>query len=130
MSAPEPQDAPSQSQTVLCVDDESVGLEVRRILLEQEGYRVLTALNGAEGLSLFQQLSVDAVVLDYSMPGMDGGQVAAAMRACKPAVPILLLSAYVSLPDEVLANVDAYLTKGDGAVALLENLRLLLPRPA
>jgi len=111
---------------VLCVDDEAIGLQVRKILLEREGYRVLTASNGAEGLSLFQQHQIHAVVLDYSMPGMDGGQVAAAMRQSNPKVPILLLSAYVSLPEEVLAHVDRYLTKGDGAVSFLENLRLLL----
>ncbi len=117
----------TQPLTVLCVDDEIVGLNVRRILLEHEGYRVLTASNGIEGLDIFQQNSIDAVVLDYSMPGLNGGQVAAAMRQCNPGVPILLLSAYVSLPDEVLSHVDRYLTKGDGAVSLLETLRLLLP---
>jgi CheY-like chemotaxis protein len=120
----------SQTQTVLCVDDEAIGLSVRRILLEREGYRVLTASNGIEGLRIFHQNSIDVVVLDYSMPGMDGGQVAAAMREFNPTVPILLLSAYVSLPDEVLKHVDRYLTKGDGAVSLLEALRLLVPRPA
>jgi CheY-like chemotaxis protein len=119
----------SQARTVLCVDDEAVGLQVRKTLLEREGYRVLTASNGPEGLGLFQQHDVHAVVLDYSMPGMDGGQVAAAMRQSNPAVPILLLSAYVSLPEEVLAHVDRYLTKGDGAVSFLENLRLLLTSP-
>lgn len=118
------------AKTVLCVDDELVGLEVRRILLEREGYRVLTAANGSEGLSLFQQNEVSVVVLDYSMPGMDGGQVAAAMRQSNPQVPILLLSAYVSLPDEVISHVDHYLTKGDGAPSLLENVRLLLQRSA
>ena len=119
----------SKARTVLCVDDEAIGLQVRKILLEREGYRVLTASNGPEGLSLFQQHDVHAVVLDYSMPGMDGGQVAAAMRESNPAVPILLLSAYVSLPDEVLAHVDRYLTKGDGAVSFLESLRLLFTHP-
>jgi CheY-like chemotaxis protein len=123
---PEVESDSTTGRTVLCVDDEAIGLQVRKILLEREGYRVLTASNGVEGLSLFQQNQIHAVVLDYSMPGMDGGQVAAAMRQSNPKVPILLLSAYVSLPEEVLAHVDRYLTKGDGAVSFLENLRLLL----
>jgi CheY-like chemotaxis protein len=118
------------TQTVLCVDDEVVGLEVRPILLEREGFRVLTAGSGAEGLSIFQRNKVNAVILDYSMPGMDGGEVAAAIRQSNPTVPILLLSAYVSLPHEVIACVDRYLTKGNGAASLLENLRLLLQRSA
>jgi CheY-like chemotaxis protein len=66
------------------------------------------------------------VVLDYSMPGMSGGDVARAMRQLKPAVPILLLSAYVGLHDEVRSIVDIYMTKGEGAPALLERLNNLL----
>ncbi len=86
------------SPLVLCVDDELIGLQVRKILLERAGYRVLTAPDGPEGLVLFNEEPVEAVVLDYSMPGMDGGEVASRMRQIKPKVPILLLSAYVGLP--------------------------------
>jgi CheY-like chemotaxis protein len=66
------------------------------------------------------------VVLDYSMPGMDGGEVASRMRQTKPHVPILLLSAYVGLPIEVTALVDLYMTKGEGAEMLLEKIDSLL----
>ncbi len=107
---------------VLCVDDEKVGLAVRRILLEANGYHVLTAEGGAQALQIFEEYPVDAVILDYSMPGMDGAQVAAQMRSRHPETPILLLSAYVTLPDEVLQLVDLSLTKGDGAPVLLETL--------
>jgi CheY-like chemotaxis protein len=112
---------------VLCVDDEQVGLKVRKILLERAGYQVLTAEDGFSGLKLFATQPVDAVVLDYSMPGMHGGEVAQKMRETKPEIPILLLSAYVGLPDEVSALVDIYMTKGEGAPALLEKLGRLLP---
>ena len=112
---------------VLCVDDERVGLKVRQILLERAGYRVLTAESGPAGLDLFSQEAVDAVILDYSMPGMHGGEVARRMRDDKPTIPILLLSAYVGLPPEVTALVDLSMTKGEGAVMLLEKLGSLLP---
>ncbi len=79
------------SHLVLCVDDELVGLKVRKILLERAGYQVLTAIDGASGLSLFEAEPIEAVVLDYSMPGMHGGEVASRMRGIKPNVPILLL---------------------------------------
>ena len=111
---------------VLCVDDEVVGLRVRKILLERAGYQVLTAADGYSGLELFATQPVDAVVLDYAMPGMHGGEVARKMRQTKPEVPILLLSAYVGLPDEVSSLVDVYMTKGEGAPALLEKLGNLL----
>jgi CheY-like chemotaxis protein len=115
---------------VLCVDDELIGLQVRKILLERAGYRVLTALDGAIGLEIFQSEPVEAVVLDYSMPGMHGGEVATRMREVKPTIPILLLSAYVGLPIEVTSLVDLYMTKGEGAPVLLEKLgKLLQPDP-
>jgi CheY-like chemotaxis protein len=117
----------SRSHLVLCVDDEVVGLRVRKILLERAGYQVLTAPDGHSGLELFANQPVEAVVLDYAMPGMHGGEVARKMRHMKPEIPILLLSAYVGLPDEVRALVDVYMTKGEGAPALLSKLSSLLP---
>jgi CheY-like chemotaxis protein len=112
---------------VLCVDDETIGLAVRRMLLERAGYRVLTALDGPAGLDLFARESVDVVVLDYSMPGMHGGQVAQRMRQVKPDIPILMLSAYTSLPPEVTQIVTLSMTKGEGAPELLRKLASLLP---
>jgi CheY-like chemotaxis protein len=119
----------SKTQVVLCVDDEVVGLRVRKILLERAGYQVLTAADGNSGLEIFTSQPIDAVVLDYSMPGMHGGEVARKMRQAKPKVPILLLSAYVGLPDEVSSLVDVYMTKGEGAPALLQRLNNLLSSP-
>jgi CheY-like chemotaxis protein len=119
----------NKSRLILCVDDEAVGLQVRRILLERAGYQVLTAQDGMSGIEIFTAEPVDAVVLDYSMPGMHGGEVASRMRQTKPKVPILLLSAYVGLPDEVSSLVDIYMTKGEGAPALLAKLGNLLSVP-
>jgi CheY-like chemotaxis protein len=115
-----------KSHLILCVDDEPVGLQVRKILLERSGYRVLTALGGSEGLEIFATEPVEAVVLDYSMPGMHGGEVAARMRQTKPEIPILLLSAYIGLSTEVISLVDLYMTKGEGAPVLLNKLGSLL----
>jgi CheY-like chemotaxis protein len=114
------------ARLVLCVDDEAVGLGIRCILLERAGYRVVTASDGMAALETFSNTPVEAVVLDYSMPGMHGGEVARRMREIKPGVPILLLSAYVGLPAEVRSVVDVYMTKGEGAPALLKRLHGLL----
>jgi CheY-like chemotaxis protein len=113
-------------QVVLCVDDEPVGLEVRKMLLERAGYRVFIALDGTTGLEVFAREHIDCVVLDFAMPGMNGGEVAIQMRASKPDVPILMLSAYTSLPVEVCRLVNITMTKGEGAPALLEKLGTLL----
>lgn len=113
---------PQSRRLVLCVDDEAVGLQVRRMILERSGYSVLTAHDGPTGLKVFAENPIEAVVLDYAMPGMDGGQVAAQMRERKPQVPILLLSAYMSLPADLSGLVDISMTKGEGAPILLQKL--------
>ncbi len=111
---------------ILCVDDEPIGLEVRKMLLQYKGYKVLTARSGPEGLQIFAANPVEAVVLDYSMPGMNGDQVAAEMKRLKPTVKILLLSAYVDLPEEALKCVDKRSVKGVAPMAFLEDLQQLL----
>lgn len=117
----------SGQQLVLCIDDERVGLQVRKLLLERSGYAVLTAPDGPTGIQVFADNPIDAVVLDFAMPGMDGGQVAAALREIKPDVPILLLSAYLGLAPDITRLVNVYMTKGEGAPALLDKLRGMLP---
>jgi CheY-like chemotaxis protein len=112
--------------TVLCIDDEAIGLKVRKLVLERAGYHVLTATDGESGIQMFQQEAVDVVLLDFSMPGMNGDEVAVALRAAKPAVPIVLLSAFVSLPERMLTLVDACLTKGEGPESMLHKLRDVL----
>jgi CheY-like chemotaxis protein len=112
--------------TVLCVDDEALGLQIRRALLEVAGYRVLTALDGNTAISLFQDNLIHIVLLDYLMPGMDGGRVAAAMRTINPKVPILLHSACVDLPQETVDLVNATLSKGEGPEMLISRLQLLI----
>lgn len=112
--------------TVLCIDDEVLGLEIRRVVLEREGYLVLTANDGPSALTLFRQNHIDAVVLDFAMPGMDGAKVARALREIKPNVPILLLSAYLSLPGDVAGLVDMIVNKGDGALPLIDKLKDLV----
>ena len=112
--------------TILCIDDHWNGLLGRKILLEDNGYEVLDATGGDEGLKLFLSHSVDAVVLDYQMPGMNGDVVAAKMKRIKSHVPILLLSAYGPLPKSKLEAVDTFLSKSQPPKVLLSTLQGLL----
>ena len=119
----------SESAAILCIDDEAKGLAVRKALLESQGYEVLTATSGREGLALFARHRVPAVVLDYAMPEMNGAEVAAALKHLEPRVKILLYSAYVDLPEEVLSRVDAYATKGDHPKTLFAAVKQLFACP-
>jgi CheY-like chemotaxis protein len=113
-------------KVVLCIDDETIGLRVRKIMLENHGFEVLTATDGQQGIALFDQHQVDLVVLDYYMPDLNGGQVAAEIRRRRPTVPIIFLSAYFSLPSDALEKADAFITKGDPPEVLIEKIEQLM----
>lgn len=113
---------------ILCIDDEELGLLVRKMTLEAEGYDVAIASDGPSGLELFDSQSFDLVLLDHSMPGMNGGQVAEQLRQRSPRTPIVLLSAYVTLPEEHVAMVDAYITKGESTDLLLTTIQQLIEK--
>jgi len=113
---------------ILCIDDEELGLLVRKLTLEAEGYEVAIASDGPTGLEMFSSQAFDLVLLDHSMPGMNGGQVAEEMRQRMPGIPIVLLSAYVTLPEEHVALVDAYITKGESTDLLLTTVRQLIEK--
>jgi CheY-like chemotaxis protein len=117
---------PDRTQTILCVDDDELGLNVRRLLLESRGYRVISALSGPEALKRLGHTPVDLVLLDYYMPEMNGGAVAAEIKKLHPQLPILILSAYYWLPKEALALVDGFITKGDPPPLLFAKIEELL----
>jgi CheY-like chemotaxis protein len=118
--------------TILCIDDHWNGLIGRKMLLEKSGYVVLEASGGDEGLKLFRSKTVDAVVLDYQMPGMNGDVVAAKMKSINSHIPIMLLSAYEPLPKSKLSSVDSFLSKSQPPNILLSTLQDMLgerPKP-
>jgi response regulator RpfG family c-di-GMP phosphodiesterase len=117
---------PRLKATILSIDDHWNGLIGRKTFLENNGYEVLEAGNGDEGLKLFLSRSVDAVVLDYQMPGMNGDVVAAKMKRAKSHVPIMLLSAYGPFPTSKLLAVDTFLSKSQPPRILLSTLQNLL----
>lgn len=112
--------------TILCIDDHWHGLIGRKMLLEKNGYEVLEASAADEGLKIFVSRSVDAVVVDYQMPGMSGDLIAERMKRINSHVPIMLLSAYGPLPKNKLRSVDSFLTKSQPPSTLLSTLQGLL----
>lgn len=117
-----------QTKTLLCVDDNQSSLNICKIILEDFGYKVSTASSAREGLEIFASNVIDAVILDYQMPEMNGELVAAEMRRTKPGVPILMLSGCVSLPETALQLVDGYVAKGDPVEFMLLAVHQVLSR--
>lgn len=114
---------------ILVVDDQAANLRVVTALLSRQGYEVVAASTGDEALELYAQSPPDLILLDVMMPGMDGFEVMAALRADSPLrVPVVFVTAahdrdlllrafdagvvdYVTkpfLPEELLARVNAH----------------------
>jgi len=79
---------------ILLVDDEESIQIVYREEFEDEGYQVISALDGASGLEKFKTEQPDLVILDIQMPGMNGVEVLRQMKMLKPSIPVILSSAY------------------------------------
>jgi CheY-like chemotaxis protein len=114
---------------ILCIDDESAALSVRKRVLETAGHHVLTARSGEEGIKLFRSEPLDLVLLDYWMPGMNGIVTARELRRIKPSVPMSILSGLAQLPDETMGVVDRWILKDEGPEFLLNSIKALL-KPA
>jgi DNA-binding response OmpR family regulator len=117
-----------RQKTLLCVDDNQSSLNICKIILEDFGYKVLTASSGREGLEVFESNAIGAVILDYQMPEMNGERVAAEMKRTNPRIPILMLSGCVSLPESALLLVDEFVAKGAPVEFLLLAVRQVLSR--
>jgi PAS domain S-box-containing protein len=99
---------------LLVVDDEDVVRGVTAALLEAEGHTVVQAAGGEEGLAALRDQAFDALVTDRAMPGMNGEQLAAAAKALRPGLPVVLLTGYGTLmaaAGEHPQAVDAVLSK-------------------
>jgi CheY-like chemotaxis protein len=108
------------AKTVLFVDDESSILMMRRLVFEALGYSILTAISGEKALEVLDLHPVDAVVLDYLMPGMDGEETARRIRKFDSDIPIILSSGCLDVPERVLKLVTAAVEKAAGPEALIE----------
>ncbi len=116
--------------TVLVVDDDDRLVASVRRVLAYEGYRVLTAKSGQEGLQLARDETPDLIILDVMMPGLYGLEVARRVQA-GGGVPLLMLSALDQIEDKVAgleAGADDYLVKPFAVEELLARVKARLRR--
>jgi DNA-binding NtrC family response regulator len=107
-----PQDSVSNGKVLLCVDDSKLALLVCAQLLSRHGYGVIATDNAEQALDAIDRHIIDAVITDYEMPGMNGGELAAHVKSSAHPLPVLLYTGCADLPASAKACVDAILAKG------------------
>jgi len=119
--------------SILVVDDEPAVRESLRRALQLEGYEVELAGDGEQALERLREDGVDAVLLDVSMPRLDGLQACRRLRESGSTLPVLMLTARDEVADRVAgldAGADDYVVKPFALEELLARLRALLRRVA
>lgn len=111
---------------VLYVDDQEFELETRRGILDAAGFDVVCAINGRGAVEKLQQITFEAVILDYPLYDLDCGEIVRAIKQNSPHTRIVILSVYPGkIPESLLAHADAFIHKGEPRqklVSLLEEM--------
>jgi DNA-binding response OmpR family regulator len=119
-------------KTILVVDDERHIVNLVKIYLENEGYRVEVAYDGAEGLRRIRALHPALVVLDLMLPGIDGFELCRTVRR-ESEVPIIMLTARADDVDKIVGlelGADDYLSKPFNPRELVARVKAILRRAA
>jgi DNA-binding response OmpR family regulator len=108
--------------TLLCIHRDPDQL----LHLKENGYRLLTATSGSEGLRLLMSHAVDAVVMEYHLGLLDGVIVASEIKHVKPQLPIVMVCDNLELAGDAMKSVDAVVVKTDGHHFLLATIHFVL----
>ncbi len=117
---------------IVCIEDDEEMIELVKLILSRQGYDVIGAMGGEEGLSIVSQVQPDLVLLDLMMPEMDGWEVFQRMKADEQMsrIPVIVVTAKAQSIDKVLglhiAKVDDYITKPFGPSELLSSVLRVL----
>ncbi len=113
----------STNSSLLCIHRDPAQLS----LLKENGYELVNARSGSDGLRLLMSQSVDVVVLDYELSRLDGAAtIAAKIKKVKPQVPIVMLADAGKVPDDALKSVDALVCTSDGPHFLWATVHFIL----
>ena len=98
-------------QRILIIDDEETSLDILRQILEIEGYEVVEARNGQEGIEIFRKQSFDLVITDLVMPVKDGLKTILELRQTDPDIPVIAISGGGVIDKERYLSVAGYIDR-------------------
>ena len=119
-----------QNRRVLVVDDDAKTVELVKLYLNRDGYKVIVAYNGTEALRLAREQRPDLIVLDLMLPGVDGLEICRTLRN-ESDVPIIMLTARTTEDDKLAGlgiGADDYVTKPFSPKELAARVRTVLRR--
>lgn len=110
---------------ILCVDDEELPLTLRKMVLELQGYQVLTARSAPEAMRALSDHPVDLVLTDQIMPGGTGTELAQSIKMTTPDLPVILISGINEMPPDAM-YADLFISKVEGPAAMCAKISALL----
>jgi DNA-binding response OmpR family regulator len=119
---------------VVCIEDEPEMIELVQLILGKQGFNVIGANGGIEGLETVRREKPDLILLDLMMPDMDGWEVYQQIKADSDLrrIPVIVITAKAQSIDKVLglhiAKVDDYITKPFGPQELMESVDKILSK--
>jgi DNA-binding response OmpR family regulator len=111
---------------ILIVDDDQSILRLYQEELSEEGYEVVTAASGQEGLKMFELSDPDLVTLDIHLPDIDGIKLLRQMKEKKPRMPVIMSTAYDYRDDFSVWASEAYIVKSSDLTELKATIRKLI----
>jgi CheY-like chemotaxis protein len=109
------------SITILCVDDEETPRTLRKLVLQKQGYHVVTAASGAEALEVLNRTNISLVLSDQMMPGMTGTELTKSVKALRPTMPVILISGVNEVPEDA-SYADRFISKVGGPELLFKTI--------
>jgi CheY-like chemotaxis protein len=117
--------ARSGKPLILCIDDDEIQLQLRKQILENDGFLVLNAANASEAIETLRETPVSLVLSDHMLRGTTGTQLAGELKKIKPEVPVVL---YSGNSPESLENVDCFIAKSEPVPRFLTMIHDLVNR--
>jgi CheY-like chemotaxis protein len=111
--------------TILCVDDEETPRTLRKLILQKQGYQVVTAASGAEALEVLNRTRINLVLSDHMMPGMTGTELTKSVKAIWPTMPVILISGVNEIPADA-GYADRFVSKVGGPDLLFNTVAEVL----